>query len=231
MDVISPFQSDLEREGVRDLLILQYALHEAGHHSGTGRPISPDARVVPKAHTVSDIYKCLHQGIFGVGHSIRNPEDFGHRLAQELDRARPTAGEPLTENVSPDGSMLRINLHPFRSLFMGDEEKGGELLVKVCLESAAMNTGSPERFFADLEFFRVFNNTGQLEVDGRIFSFPQHTVESFLYEIGKLISASGRIPVLSHSSTYRDLNDPSYRVVHRSVLMRSPLAFLMSASI
>ena len=100
--------------------------------------------------------------------------------------------------------MLRINLRPFRSLFMGEEENGRELLVKVCLESAAMNTGSPERFFADLEFFRVFNNAGQLEVDGRIFSFPQQTVESFLYDIGKLISASGRIPVLSHSSVYRD---------------------------
>lgn len=238
------------REGIREVLVLQYELHEAGHHlsatkqtppkqaparraDGGDRPVEVAAAVpppvTPMAHTVSDIYKCLHQSTFGVGHSIDSPQDFKRRLIHELMRPQAAFTEPLMEKVSPDGAVLRVNLRPFRALFMGSEERGCELLLQVCLESADMETGSPAGFFSSLELFRDLNKSCELTAGGMIFSFAEHIVNGFLLEIRKLTASSGFIPVLSHSPVYKSFNDPSYRVVHLNALMRSPLAALIQA--
>ena len=228
MDRTAPSRIRQTKEGVRDLLIYQYALHELGHHPRAAAADDPSTVLLePEAHTVSDVYKCLHQGVFGVGHSIRNREDFEGRLAREMARARPGSAEPILEHVSPDGMVLRANLRPYRAMFAGDEERGCELLLRVCLESAAIETGTPEQFFTALAWFRDLNKAGELAVGKKIFSFPEETVDGFLQEIRKLVSSSGFVPVLSHSPVYRSLNQPSYRVVHLQALMRSPLALLV----
>lgn len=224
---MTPYQWQKEKAGVKELLILQYALHEVRHLPRKGAERAPDSFVVPIAHSVSDIYKCLHQGIFGVGHSIRDRADFKRRLAHELDLARATAGEPLLEQVSPDGLVFRINLRPFRALFANDLGQGCELLLQVCMESAAIETGSSARFFAVLDLFRDLNKSGELVAEGQAFVFPQLMVDGFLQEIRQLVLRSGFVPVLSHSPTYRSYNQPSYRVVHWQALMQSPLSPLI----
>jgi hypothetical protein len=219
----------MEREGIKEVLILQYSLHEVMHHrdmeEGPWKGI-----VEPKAHVVSDIYKCLHQGIFGIGHNIQSQAEFAHRLAYDLENARTASAapphEPLFENVSPDGAMLRVNLRPFRASLEGEVMKGCEQLLRVCLHSAAMVRGSTERFFAVLEYFRDLNGSEELEVGGKTFAFQEETVRGFLKQVKKFFSDSGFVPVLSHSPVYRHFNKPSYRVVCVEALLSSPLAFL-----
>ncbi len=59
-----------------------------------------------------DIYKLIHQGVYGPGHIIRDPalaraalENEYRSIASEPDRSAPT--EPLT----PDNRFIRVNLY------------------------------------------------------------------------------------------------------------------------
>lgn len=216
-----------DREGLREVLIQQYFLHEVQHHPSTPSQESQPLTVVPRAHMLVDIYKCLHQGEFGVEHNIRNPKKAKEELAHELARTKPTSGEPVLEKVAADGSKFRVNLRPYLEVLKGDDSKACDLLIQVCFESAKMEEGSAERFIAALRRFRALNNKGELGVGGMILMFPKWMVENFLIELDTLSRHLGTIPVFSHSSVYRYYNSPSYRVVSLAVLRDSPLAFLL----
>jgi len=166
------FENALGREGLREVLIQQYLLHEVKHHppveSRGGQPVE----VIPRAHTLVDIYKCLHQGEFGVGHIMDNPAAAREGLARELFRAESGAPEPIFEKIAPDGSVLRINLRPYREIFGGDEVKGCDLLLQVCLDSAGIEKGNTQVFLATLAEFRDLNKKGELAVEGMTFKFP-----------------------------------------------------------
>lgn len=217
------------RDNLRQMLIQQFMLHEVQHHSLMGGRPHPQAPLTPVAHRLIDIYKCLHQGEFGVGHTIDHPEGFRQRLYQEIMRgaAEDHVGEPAIESVSADGTMLRINLRCLRRLYGDDVSGAVDGLVRVCIESAQVSQGSNTRFFQTLDLFKTLNQAGEIALAGRVFAFAPARVETFLLEVRELMRRIGQIPVFSHSESYRRLNRPSYRVVERSVLQASPLAALL----
>ncbi|MGD9367977.1 MAG: hypothetical protein PVH87_19915 [Desulfobacteraceae bacterium] len=219
------------RDNLRQMLIQQFMLHEIQHHSLMGGAPRSQAPLTPVAHRLMDIYKCLHQGEFGVGHTIDHPEGFKQRLYQETmgGAAEDHVGEPAVESVSADGKMLRIHLRPLKRLYGDDVAGAVDGLARVCIESAQVTRGSNTRFFETLELFRMLNQSGEIALAGRVFAFAPARVETFLLEVRELMRRIGQIPVFSHSESYRRLNRPSYRVVERSVLRRSPLAALLSA--
>ena len=217
----------VNKEGIREIIIQQYLLHEFEHHPPSTSQETKPKKVIPRAHTLMDIYKCLHQGEFGLGHSIDNPANFKDQLAHEFSRAKPTATEPTLENVAPDGSVLRLNLRPYRNLFKDNEIKARNLLQQVCFDSARIEKGDRERFFATLAAFREMNNMGEFNVGGMIYVFPQGMVDHFLREIMDLTRRLGSVPVLCHSPVYRQFNAPTYRVVDRVVLKGSPLSSIL----
>jgi hypothetical protein len=215
------------REGLRNVLLTQYACHEANHHPELAGGATERVPTVPKAHTLADIYKCLHQGEFGVGHSIEDPTTFARRLAFELLEAEPNSTEPLLENVSSSGSVFRVNLRPYRRRFAGRDEWASSLLVQICLDSAVVHKGSDKDFIASLAWFRELNNSGELAIQGRCYMFPGELVDLFLRQVNDFIKKAESIPVLSHSPVYKKYNAPSYRVVDRASLEGSALAFLL----
>jgi hypothetical protein len=217
---------DARCEGLRRVLVGQYMFHEARHHT---KRFDDTFEIVPtalKAHTVADVYKCLHQGEFGVGHSIEDPSSFTHNLAEELARAETNSEEPVLEDVSPNSSVFRVNLGPYLRILAGRKQDAADLLAETCVNSAAVHKGSPENFIASLYGFRRLNREGKLVVQSRSYMFPNELVELFLVQVDDFIKVSGNIPVLSHSPIYRNYNAPSYRVVDRATLERSNLAFL-----
>ena len=215
------------RDNTRDLLIQQYLLHEVEHypfhvtHNGRATPAKP------RAHTLFDIYKCLHQGEFGVAHTIDEPGRFRDRLYHELRESQSKSDEPVVENVAIDGNIMRLNLRPYRALFGDDTGKACDLLVDVCLRSGNISKGSSKRFLSLLYSFKDLNSAGELVVGNVIYAFPPEMVEHFLMEVKRLAHRMGEIPVFSHSTNYRRLNTPSYRVVDLSVIRKSPLAFII----
>jgi hypothetical protein len=214
---------------LRQMLIQQFMLHEVEHHDLQADDAGVSVPRLPVAHGLIDIYKCLHQGEFGVGHTIDHPEGFKQRLYQEILRGDPAepVHEPAIESVSGDGRMLRINLRAVRHLAQDDPADTVDALVRVCVESARITQGSSVRFFETLDAFQRLNQAGAITIAGHAFAFATESVEMFLFEIKALMDRIRQVPVLSHSETYRRLNRPSYRVAERSVLQASPLAILL----
>jgi hypothetical protein len=214
---------------LRIMLMQQFMLHEVQHHNLSGDKPDSKARLTPAAYGLIDIYKCLHQGEFGVGHTIDHPEGFKQRLQQEimLGAIEDHVGEPAVESVSADGSMLRVNLRSLRRAYGDDVTGAVDDLTDVCIESALVSKGSSMRFLETLDLFRTINQDGEITLAGHVFAFPPSWVETFLFEVREFAGRTKQIPVFSHSENYKMLNRPSYRVVERSVLEGSPLAVLL----
>jgi hypothetical protein len=214
---------------LRQMLIEQYMLHEVQHHDLQAGNCDGQTPRVPIAHGLIDIYKCLHQGEFGVGHTIDHPEGFRERLYQELMRepVPEPVNEPAVENISADGRMLRINLRALRHLCGDDADRAADDLARVCVQSAHVTRGSNVHFFEALDLFKMMNQAGEIVLAGHVFAFPSAMVNSFLSEVRELMRRIRQVPVLSHSESYRRLNRPSYRVVTRPALEASPLAGIL----
>jgi hypothetical protein len=216
---------------MKQLLIQQFILHEVQHHALQAEPGSADNPLTPVAHGLIDIYKCLHQGEFGVGHTIDRPDGFKQRLYQEMMRGMTPdpVREPAVEAVSTDGRLLRINLRAMRGFFANDIAGAVEDLARVCIQSARVTRGDHARFFEALDIFKMLNQAGEIDVAGNVFTFPGELVDTFFFEVRKLMRRIRQVPVLSHSENYKRLNRPSYRVVERSVLEGSSLGALLEA--
>lgn len=214
---------------LRRVLIEQFLLHEVQHHALQAGCPRADGQITPVAHGLIDIYKCLHQAEFGVGHTIDHMPGFRQRLFEEAVRgaAPGLVGEPLVETISTDGKMLRINLRALTQASHNDVPGALDALARVCVESARVTRGSSERFFESLDLFKMINQAGEIVLAGYPFAFPTEMVETFLSEVKQLMRRIREVPIFSHSDRYKRLNRPSYRVVLRPVLETSPLAVLL----
>ncbi len=150
----------------------------------------------------ADVYKLLYQGVFGVRHL------FSEVAWQRLEAEARTLNlddlpeGPLTEEISADGSMLRVNLRPFL--------RRGLRLDRLfsAMEESALEEGEVEDF---LEAWGVFKNLIKL---GELI-FDEKEIE----ELDRRLDGGG-CPPQHHSETYRMTYNPAYRVVRASVFKR-----------
>jgi len=150
----------------------------------------------------TDVYKLLYQEVFGVGHILG--EGARARLLDEAETVNleDHPEEPLIEAVSPEGSMVRVNLRPYlrKGLSL-------EALYEAMLETAEIE-GDPAKF---LEAWNVFK---ELVKNERI-SINWNEVEA----LDKEIDETGVHPH-HHSEAYREAYYPAYRVVKRDALYK-----------
>jgi hypothetical protein len=146
-----------------------------------------------------DIYKLLYQGVFGVGHIVT--EGAMAVLIEEASRINLNdhQEDPLIESVSPDGSMVRVNLRKYIL-------QGGNLdkLYTVMQESASIQ-GEPE------EFLRYWDQFKKLVDDGVLY-FPHSEIK----ELDDFIKHEGVKPK-HHTEQYREAYYPAYRVVSMKI--------------
>ena len=151
---------------------------------------------------VADIYKLLYQGVFGIGHLLG--EGAWHRLEAEAGNLclDDELEESFIEEVSADGSMLRVNLRPYL--------RQGLPLDKLfsAMEASAHERGEVEDFLEAWSSFKNLVKSGKL-------SFEEEEIE----ELDRQLEAGG-CPPQHHSEAYRSEYIPAYRVVKRSVLER-----------
>lgn len=209
------------------MLLKQYILHEIEHHPAL--PTEPQEPLIVQtlAHDMPDIYKCLHQGTFGYWNHIPSAEFFRKHLADDYYKVEASSSSPVLESVSPDDSILRVNLRPYKALFPDDEEEAFFMLEKLVLDSAMVQKGSVRRFFDALKAFRELNDRALLIIDHRRYVIPPKRVDQFLIEMRKFLDQHRTLPLFSHSAVYHKLNQPSYVVADLAVLERSPLASLL----
>jgi len=142
-----------------------------------------------------DVYKLLYQGVFGVGHIIS--DHAWEVIVEEAGRIDldDHINDPLFEPVSPDGSMVRVNLRQYIN-------RGGNLetLFNVMKESAKVQ-GEQEVFLDYWRQFKELVNEGKLE-------FSLRDIQS----LDKVIKRDGVRP-MHHTEAYREAYYPAYRVV------------------
>lgn len=149
---------------------------------------------------VQDAYKMLYQGEFGVGHLLGDGRGARQYLMEEL-ATMDTAdrGEELLEPVSPDGSMVRVNLRPFRRLGLSPD-----VLVGAMLATVAETRGDTSRFLSVWEQFAGIVRGG---------SFSPEDLRVWDERVRRR-----ELPVAHHSPEYVREYQPAYRVCLRSAI-------------
>ncbi|MCW4012359.1 MAG: hypothetical protein NWF07_05120 [Candidatus Bathyarchaeota archaeon] len=142
-----------------------------------------------------DIYKLLFQGVFGVAHIVSDKA--WNILIEEAGRInlKEHSEDPLIEPVSPDASMVRVNLRQYIN-------GGGDLesLYQVMRKSAE-HKGDDEVF---LDYWGQYK---RMVTEGLV-SGAQNEID----ELDNLISTEGVKP-RHHTEPYRQAYYPAYRVV------------------
>ena len=149
---------------------------------------------------IQDVYKLLFQGVMGVAHILEDREKAWRELVEEFEGldASEFLGEPLLERVSADGSVVRLNLRPFKRLGLSLDG-----LLEVILMSAERSGADKERFVRLWKRFTELVKAGKLDFD-----------YERLIEFDGVVRAGGCPPVY-HSRAYAKANKPAYRVVQK----------------
>jgi hypothetical protein len=144
-----------------------------------------------------DLYKLIHQAAMGSEHAIENRAAARDYLYQEIDTLQGTSDEPLMETLSPDGSLVRVNLRPFLNI-----HSDIETLLQAFIETATSFPGDPARL-------KTYMGTALVSSKANLISLDSKALEEFFTEMMQL-----DYPAVHHSSTYIRLYAPAYRVIH-----------------
>jgi hypothetical protein len=177
-------------------------LGACGHKSDSIVPVlQAQLRRYP-AMQIEDVYKLVYQAAFGNGHLITDAAEARAYLRSELDSVAADATEPLAESLSPDGSVVRVNLRPFKARGVDPE-----LLVDAMLASAPRLHAQPEAFD------RWWQEIVDAAARGTI-PFDSAALRSF----ANAKKADG-YPAIHHSAAYESRYHPAYRVVLRELAL------------
>jgi len=148
----------------------------------------------------SDIYKLIHQSLFGPGHIIQNEDSARSYLLREMaSLGSSLPGERLYDELG--GGIIRVNLRPFR-----DSNGSTEELLRAMIETANANAGTPEAMAKRIkEARRLLEKQNKKELADELSSLAEK------------LAANG-YPASHHSEIYRDAYKPAYRIVDRRFL-------------
>ena len=153
----------------------------------------------PKAQP-RDFYKLIYQGVFGVGHIVSDgAKAFLIEEAHRVD-LNDYPNRLLVESVSPDGSMVRVNLRPFMR-----KKLSLDRLFWV-MQRSAKREGDAEQYMDQWHVLLGMVESGEISLD-----------QDALDAINATIESDGLKP-MHHTEPYRDAYYPAYRVVWKPYL-------------
>lgn len=150
-----------------------------------------------------DVYKLLHQAVFGPGHAIPNQKAAREWLERESGLHIPDASQLLVESVHPEGEIVRLHLRPYLAA------KGhlGKLL-DAFIQSAKLIEGNPETMAVWWAIFQEMIGKDELLHN----DFDPRTAAL----IGRTRAAE-KWPASHHSPRFDRAYQPAYRVLTRSM--------------
>jgi len=142
---------------------------------------------------ISDLYKTLYQGVMGSGHAVDSCKKAEIRLKNELLEAGDCIpGEDSFEELPPSGKIVRVNLRPF---ILSGGDPG--VLLKAFVRTSREYRGSTD------DLVRSWHVASLAQK-----AFSLQEMNSFL--VGQKLAG---FPAIHHSTVYRELYRPAYRVV------------------
>ncbi|MFC1923725.1 hypothetical protein ACFLY4_10610 [Chloroflexota bacterium] len=147
---------------------------------------------------IKDLYKLTHQAALGSEHAVCDLNAAQDWLFRELEKMVNNSTDPLIDEISPDGQIVRIHLKPFI-------DSGGdpEILLEAFIRTANEFKGSIENLIQNWMKIERLAESGELD-------FKTEELRSFF----SLMEYSG-FPAVHHSQIYRDAYHPHYRIVSR----------------
>jgi hypothetical protein len=148
-----------------------------------------------------DLYKFLHQAVFGPGHAIPDREAAAAWLEREIeDIGPPLDGEPKCESLGGEPPLARVNLRPFVANGGSSDE-----LLDAFVASANLERGSSRRMKVVLSLAASY-----VQCAGRGELAPE--LKNLSAEL-----AAEDYPAIHHSEAYVEAYEPAYRVVERFI--------------
>jgi hypothetical protein len=155
---------------------------------------------------VRDVYKLLHQGVCGSGHLLTDPDAARSYLLDEWEKMAGRPAEPVVVPVSPDHTVVRINLRSFKAA--GGDVFGLWRAFYASAQTMEQDIGA---------FIRIWERFLECCRD-EMLPFSPQDVESLTEKMAAL-----GYPPRHHSTAYREANDPHYRVVRAEIARREQL--------
>ncbi len=148
-----------------------------------------------------DLYKLLHQACLGSEHAISDEAGVRAWLERELATMGDGPEEPLMDEISPSGEIVRVHLRPY--VAAGHDP---DRLLEAFLRTAREYRGSLERLQWCGEVAGQVASAGSLP-------FQPAQIGEFMRRM-----AQQGFPAAHHSPLYGQLYRPAYRVVARAFL-------------
>lgn len=149
----------------------------------------------------ADLYKFLHQAMFGAGHAVSDSDRAADFLQSEIAALGPTeAGEAWCDTLGGDPFLVRVNLRPFVANGFDPAD-----LVEAFVETAAAVHGDPQQMGVALDL-----------VVRWLSSEKRKDLANAVEDLGREMESRG-YPAVHHSRAYREAYRPAYRVVAASL--------------
>ena len=147
---------------------------------------------------VQDWYKLMHQASMGNRHLGVEDSLIYAYLVDEWGRIEPSTKEPLIEFISPDSSMVRLNLRPFKA-------SGGTTEAVFEAMQHTWDQSQPSEK-------QLLNSLGELQhaVRRNRLDIPEARLDHFIKQQKEL-----GFPAVHHSERYEAAYQPAYRVLER----------------
>ncbi len=169
-----------------------------GEHEGGAEASELGAHL--EAHPAAaapDLYKFLHQAVFGPGHAIPNRGAAARYLVSELEGlGPPLPGEARCERLGGEPGLVRVNLRPF---LVGNGDTAG--LVEAFVATANEVHGAQSKMVSALA-----------QAASVVRSAGRGALAAELETLGNEL-ASANFPAVHHSEAYREAYRPAYRVI------------------
>ncbi len=145
---------------------------------------------------IQDLYKLVYQAAMGNEHLMTDSAMVHAYLIKELESIEASSAEPLLEEISPDGEVMRLNLRPFKAR-QGDERA----LFQAMVQTARTFQKSPERLAQYLNYLEKMTRSDAIALDAS-------AMKIFCDEMQRK-----GFPAVHHSSQYAEKYSPAYRVI------------------
>jgi len=171
--------------------------------SGTANAVQAlafDVASHPEAEAV-DLYKFLHQAMFGPGHAAPDRAQAAKALDSELADLGPLmSSEAWCDTLGGDPMLVRVNLRPFVA-----NGFSSDALVEAFVATASAVRADPQQMGVALDLVVQWLQTDSRQDLGRD-----------LQELARTMAKQG-YPTVHHSAAYRQAYKPSYRVIEASI--------------
>jgi hypothetical protein len=149
---------------------------------------------------IEDMGKFIYLGTMGNSHTLEDIETAKRKLNFELLSVIARNDEPMYEELTPDGDIIKLNLRPYK-----DKNGTSELLLAAMAETA-------ESYTPNLDKFKEYSKELLELTKEKILPFTQKSVKEYLKQI-----EDKKFQPIHHSEEFTKLFRPAYRVIRKSI--------------